>query len=56
LQREKDRIQRDLDQKKVEYEALGPRMEELDKVKHDLRDARGETDDAQRGAITMFNE
>ena len=28
----------------------------LDKVKHDLRDARGETDDAQRGAITIFNE
>ena len=56
LQREKDRIQRDLDQKKAEYEALGPRMKELDKVMHDLRDARVETDDAQRGAITMFNE
>jgi len=31
-------------------------MKELDKVMYDLRDARVETDDAQRGAITMFNE
>ena len=28
----------------------------LDKVGKDLKDARGEADDAQRGAITMFNE
>ena len=28
----------------------------LDKVKKELKDARGEADDAQRGAITMFNE
>jgi len=28
----------------------------LDKIKHDLRDAREEAEDAQRGAITMFNE
>ena len=28
----------------------------LDKAKKDLADARGEADDAQRGAITMFNE
>jgi len=28
----------------------------IDKIKHDLRDARGEANDSQRGAITMFNE
>ena len=28
----------------------------LDKDGKDLKDARRETDDAQRGAITMFNE
>jgi len=28
----------------------------IDKIKHDLRDAREEADDAQRGAVTMFNE
>jgi len=28
----------------------------LDKMKHDLREAREEADDAQRGAVTMFNE
>jgi len=28
----------------------------LDKAKKDLTDARDEADDAQRGAITMFNE
>ena len=28
----------------------------LDKVNKDHKDARGEADDAQRGAITMFNE
>ncbi len=28
----------------------------IDKMKHDLRDAREEADDAQRGAVTMFNE
>ena len=28
----------------------------LDKANKDLTDARGEADDAQRGAITMFNE
>ena len=28
----------------------------LDKVNKELKDARGEADDAQRGAITMFNE
>ena len=28
----------------------------IDKIKHDLRGAREEVEDAQRGAITMFNE
>ena len=28
----------------------------LDKVNKELKDARGEADDAQRGVITMFNE
>ena len=28
----------------------------LEKTKKDLDDARGKADDAQRGAITMFNE
>ena len=28
----------------------------LDKAGKDLKDARGEADDAQRGTITMFNE
>jgi hypothetical protein len=28
----------------------------IDKMKHDLREAREEADDAQRGAVTMFNE
>jgi hypothetical protein len=28
----------------------------IDKIKHDLRGAREEADDAQRGVITMFNE
>ena len=28
----------------------------IDKIKHDLRGAREEVEDAQRGTITMFNE
>ena len=28
----------------------------LDKANKELKDARGEADDAQKGAITMFNE
>ena len=57
LRRECDRRVKDYEERLQKSQVEGEmQLILLDKMKHDLRDARGEVDDAQRGAITMFNE
>ena len=57
IRRECERRVKDCEERLKQYQAEGHMQAMiLDKVGKDLKDARGEADDAQRGAITMFNE
>jgi len=57
LRRECERRVKDCEERLKKSQAEGEMQSILiDKIKHDLRYAQGEADDAQRGAITMFNE
>jgi hypothetical protein len=57
LRRECERHVKDCEERLKKSQTDGEMQSILiDKIKHDLRGAREEADDAQRGAITMFNE
>jgi len=57
LRRECEKRIKDCEQRLKQSQAEGEIQSILiDKIKHDLRDAQGEADDAQRGAITTSME
>ena len=57
IRRECEKRVKDCEERLKQSQAEGQLQAKLlDKAKKDLADARGEADDAQRGAITIFNE